>query len=86
MAYKIQKGINGEQEIIINGWENGIATSALKGFQNMVNVDIWTSPNFVQPQGMGTSATLYGGAFTKLVTYFVYNPVNTTYYALMNDG
>lgn len=40
MAYRLEKNSNGEQDLVIDGWEQGIADSPFKGIGNMRNVSI----------------------------------------------
>lgn len=88
MAYTIQKNQNGENDLVISGWENGIANSALLGLENITNVDIWTRPGFAQPGFSWSNSSLIGitpGVF-GVVNWIVYNPVEGVLYCVTNVG
>ena len=40
MAYRIEKESNGEQAIVITGWEKGVGSSAEKGLQLVQNASL----------------------------------------------
>lgn len=40
--YRFEKNLNGEQDLVINGFENGVFPSPLKGIANLQNVNIST--------------------------------------------
>lgn len=44
MAWRIEKNEQGKEEIVIDGWENGVAPSPYKGIGNLKNVDITSIP------------------------------------------
>lgn len=42
MSYRYEKNANGEQDLVISGWESGVFPSPLKGIANLQNVNIST--------------------------------------------
>lgn len=65
MAYLIQRnGITGKAEIVINGFENGIADSPYEGIADMRNVNIITAPKQANVQFATTAVTLPPSGYT----------------------
>lgn len=83
MSYKYEKTESGT-DIVISGWENGIADTPLFGHGEMVNVDIFTQKGLVQAQY--ASKKVSGTNVTGLVKWFVQNPITGEIYALDNNG
>jgi hypothetical protein len=44
MSYRVEKNQAGNQEIVISGWENGIANSALEGIQDIRGMNVSDMP------------------------------------------
>ena len=40
MAYRYDKNLNGQYDLVIDGWENGIASSPFKGIGNIRNLNV----------------------------------------------
>lgn len=83
MSYKYEKTESGT-DIVISGWENGIADTPLFGHGEMVNVDIFTQKGLVQAQYKSTKIS--SSTVTGLVLWFVTNPLTGKHYALDDDG
>lgn len=75
MAYKKIKEDNGEEAILINGWEKGIAPDPYSGMNRMFNVDLET-PGEVAVGYQLTQSTVSGGTLgapiAKSVRFFTY--------------
>lgn len=65
MSYQYQKnGITGKSEIIINGFEKGIADSPYQGIADIRNFNITTSPNQANVEFATSAVTLPPTGFT----------------------
>lgn len=65
MAYRYEENpINGEPELIIDGWENGIAESPTVGLQSVKNANIKYYPGSVYPNYARTLNSTTAGAYT----------------------
>ena len=80
MAYRLEKTTAG-QDIVIDGWENGIADNPYKGLADMRNVDPTTIDGEVSvamaPDAMITQGPISGVTFTvnDSTDVFTYNGV-----------
>lgn len=88
MSYRIEKNSDGNPEIVIDGWDKGIADSALKGLQDVRCVNIQDAPGvfYTSPETIttavapGSQATTFGGfiktftadAGTDIITFATY--------------
>lgn len=71
------------KDLVIDGWQAGIADSDFAGFGDMANVDISTIPNAViinNPTEKETDTTILGVPY-----FFAYNPSNQIMY-MIDDG
>lgn len=84
MSYEYKKIESGNYDLVISGWEEGIADTPLFGHGNMVNVDIFTNKGLVQAQY--ASKKVSGSNVTGLIKWIVQNPVNGETYGLADDG
>lgn len=73
MAYRIEKG-----ELIIDGWENGIADSPFKGIGNMRNVNVNYYPGISYVNYKRKSATITGATMT-IPRYTCQSPAGIIY-------
>lgn len=64
MAYRYEKNQNGEQDLVIDGWEKGIADSPYLGIGNMRNVNIKYYPGVAYGNYKRLPASLNWGTFT----------------------
>ena len=95
MSYKFEKNYNGGQDIVIDGWEKGIAQSPYLGISDNRGCDIDSIPGVVMARGpvfdflkqAGTNASIYGYSATftadtgtDILTMSVAVP--TTYFAV----
>lgn len=70
MAYRYEKKEDGVIDLVLSGWENGIANSAFVGIENMQNVDIFTYPTMIQAGYRSVSKK----TTTDLVRWFARDP------------
>lgn len=61
MAYRYEKTASGNRDLIIDGWENGIALSPYKGLGNMRNLNNSYYPGLAYVNYKRQAATLSGG-------------------------
>jgi hypothetical protein len=64
MAWKIEKGIDGKPELVISGFENGVASSPYEGIGDMRNMDIITAPKQASVMFGTTAVTLPPSGYT----------------------
>lgn len=84
MSYKYEKNESGKYDIVISGWDEGIADTPLFGHGNMVNVDIFTNKGLVQAQYAAKKAS--GTNVTDLPKWFASDPVTGETFALDYSG
>lgn len=73
MSYKYEKNLNGEQDLVISGWEDGIADSPFKGIGNIRNLNI-NFYNGVAYVNYKRKACTMSGATMKTPRYAVQSP------------
>ena len=85
MAYRVEKNQEtGRPEIIIDGWENGIAPSPYEGITSMRNLNIRWLPGAVYSnyaRQLNTAASTIG-----IPKYWTQDPTTGTYYMLDSGG
>lgn len=64
MSYRYEKNQNGEEDLVIDGFEKGIADSPYQGIANMRNVNIKYYPGVAYANYERQAATLSYGTFT----------------------
>ena len=85
MSYRYEKIESGVYDLVIAGWEEGIAESPILGIGNMVNVDIFQNKGLVQAQHAAKLDST--NKFTSLPLWIVKDPTaGGDYYALDADG
>lgn len=67
MAYKYEKNYAGGQDIVIDGWERGIAPSPVAGMSDIRGCDIDSIPGTIMARGAVTGTTKLNG--TNIFTY-----------------
>lgn len=65
MAYRKEKTTGGHTDLVIDGWEKGIAASPYTGIANMRNVNTSWYPGVAYVNYKRTAATLSGSTMTK---------------------
>lgn len=65
MSYRFEKNQNGEADLVIEGFENGIADSPISGIANMRNVNFTNYPGVVNVNYKRLAATISGGSMKK---------------------
>lgn len=78
MAYRIEKNQNGEQDLVIDGWENGIASSPFKGIGNIRNLNIKYYDGVAYVNYKRQACTITGGTLGKPL-YSAQSPAGTIY-------
>lgn len=85
MAYRFEKNPeSGQSELIIDGWENGIAESPYNGITSIKNLNIRYLPGAVYSnykRTLNTSATGIG-----IPTYWTRDPKTNTFYLIDSNG
>lgn len=84
MSYRYEKIESGIHDLVISGWEDGIADSPLEGHGNMVNVDIFKNTGMIQAQH--ASVKVSGTNVTGLPNWIVQDPVSGEIFALDSNG
>lgn len=74
MSYKYEKNKNGDQDLVISGWEKGIADSPYNGFQMLQNLNISYQPGGVYLNISRDASTYTVSRPTKEPTYIVQDP------------
>lgn len=65
MSYRYEKNANGEQDLVISGWENGIADSPFKGIGNIRNLNTKYYDGVAYVNYKRKPATITGGTMVK---------------------
>lgn len=65
MSYRIEKNKNGEQDLVIDGWEKGIASSPYKGIANIANFNIKYYEGVAYVNYKRQACTMSGGTFGR---------------------
>lgn len=89
MAYRIEKNSSGNEELVFDGWENGIASSPHKGIANIQNANISTEMGEVMCSFNRAAQTLASNGLTSSGTLTASSGDGTTVFAsnlAMNFG
>lgn len=100
MAYRYEKNYGGGTDIVIDGWENGIAISPHAGIADLRDVDIEQTPGVVTSRGpvfdgtaqnggismVGFTATFTADATTDILTASTSIPTNYLAVTFSNSG
>lgn len=80
MAYRYEKNNNGEFDLVIDGWENGIASSPFKGIGNIKNLNIKYYDGVAYVNYKRQACTMTGGTLANPI-YATQSPAGIIYIA-----
>lgn len=78
MSYKFEQNQNGEMDLVIDGWENGIADSPFKGIGNIRNLNIKYYEGVAYVNYKRKACTISGGTM-KLPRFACQSPAGVIY-------